>query len=45
MPDDLKLKVIRVERDDKIITEIEEATKVFLKEVDQRVIKLNALMG
>ena len=44
MPDDLKLKVIRVPRDEKMITEIEEATIAFLGEVNERVIKLRSLI-
>jgi hypothetical protein len=43
MPDELKLKVIRVFRDDKVIAEMEKAAILFLKEVDQRVADLVAL--
>lgn len=43
MPIPLKLKVIRVFRDDKMIAEIEKAAILFLKEVDQRVSDLVAL--
>jgi len=43
MPDELKLKVIRVFRDDKVIAEMETASILFLKEVSQRVADLEAL--
>lgn len=42
LPEDLKLFVARVERDDAIIAELEDQVRAFLDEVDQR---LAALMG
>ena len=36
-PEDLQLKIIRVERDDKTIAELEKQVAIFLKEVDEAV--------
>jgi putative phage-type endonuclease len=43
LPEDLQLFVVRVERDDEYIANLEEEVSAFLKEVDETVIKLKGL--
>ena len=43
MPEDLRLFIKRVERDDKLIAELESEVVKFLKELDEKIEKLNKL--
>ena len=42
LPEDLQLLIVRFERDDKRIAEIETEVKLFLSEVDETIAKLKA---
>jgi hypothetical protein len=43
MPKHMRLIVIRQDRDNKLITELEKEVTAFLKEIDERIAKLNEL--
>ena len=42
LPADLQMRVIRVDRDDVLIATLEDETRVFLKEIDDKIAALNA---